>query len=359
MTRLRIGFIGTGRKKERPDLSGFFMAYQHGAGYQALSDSCAMVACADIVRENAAAFAQAMGIPEDGIFADYREMLVTARPEMVSICTWPHLHAPMVIDCARAGVRAIHCEKPMADTWGAARLMAQECERCGVQLTFNHQRRFGAPFMGARSLLRAGAVGRLERLEIGSVDDLMDDGTHWIDICGFLSGDQPAEWVMAQIDYRRRQLAFGLDGENQVLGMWRYPDGVHGTIATGIGSAMIGALIRAIGSDGVVEIGSCAGPLLRLRRHTDLTWESIDTQGEGLHDAIYTARAIADAVRALQQGTEPELSARRALNATEIIFAVFESSRRRGRVDLPLTIQDHPLTAMVAEGLLLPSEPTT
>src|SRR5581483_301833 len=138
MARLRIGFIGTGRKKERPDLSGFFMAFQHGAGYQALSDSCAMVACADIVRENAAAFAQAMGIPEDGIFADYREMLVTARPEMVSICTWPHLHAPMVIDCARAGVRAIHCEKPMADTWGAARLMAQECERCGVQLTFNH-----------------------------------------------------------------------------------------------------------------------------------------------------------------------------------------------------------------------------
>jgi hypothetical protein len=44
------------------------------------------------------------------------------------------------------------------------------------------------------------------------------------------------------------------------------------------------------------------------------------------------------------------LSARRALNATEIIFAIYECSRRRGRVDLPLTIADNPLAAMVEAG---------
>jgi hypothetical protein len=49
------------------------------------------------------------------------------------------------------------------------------------------------------------------------------------------------------------------------------------------------------------------------------------------------------------------LSARRALNATEIIFAIYESSRRRGRVDLPLTISDNPLAAMVEAGHLQPS----
>jgi predicted dehydrogenase len=359
MARLRVGFIGTGRKKERPDLTGFFMAYQHAAGYRDLADRCEMVACADIVRDNAAAFAHTMGIPESGIFTDYHAMLATARPDMVSICTWPHLHAPMVIDCARAGVRAIHCEKPMADTWGAARLMAQECDQLGVQLTFNHQRRFGKPFTGARDLLRSGAIGTLQRLEIGSVDDLMDDGTHWIDICGFLGEDRPAEWVMAQIDYRRRQQAFGLHGENQSLGLWHYADGTYGMIATGIGSGMVGALIRVIGSRGVIEIGSREGPLLRLRRHEDAAWETIDTRGEGLHDAVYTARAIGDAVNALLSGSEPELGARRALNATEIIFAIFESSRRRGRVDLPLTIPDHPLTSMVADGLLQPTDPSS
>ena len=58
-------------------------------------------------------------------------------------------------------------------------------------------------------------------------------------------------------------------------------------------------------------------------------------------------------IDALRSGRESELSARRALNATEIIFAIYESSRRRGRVDLPLTIADNPLAAMVDAGQLL------
>src|SRR5438445_125409 len=35
MARLRVGIIGTGRKKEKPDVMGFAMAYRHAAGYQA------------------------------------------------------------------------------------------------------------------------------------------------------------------------------------------------------------------------------------------------------------------------------------------------------------------------------------
>src|SRR5437764_6917172 len=177
MARLRVGIIGTGRKKEKPDVTGFAMAYRHAAGYQALVDMCALVACADIVRENAAAFAHAMGIPAEGVFTDYRAMLAEAHLDVVSICTWPHLHAPMAIDCARAGVRAVHCEKPMADSWGAARLMVQECARRGVQLTFNHQRRFGAPFSAARDLLESGAIGHLMRVEVGCPGDIIDTGT--------------------------------------------------------------------------------------------------------------------------------------------------------------------------------------
>ena len=57
----------------------------------------------------------------------------------------------------------------------------------------------------------------------------------------------------------------------------------------------------------------------------------------------------------MRTGREPELSARRALNATEIIFGIYDSSRRRGRVDLPLTVSDHPLTAMVEAGELRPA----
>ncbi|NLE43843.1 MAG: gfo/Idh/MocA family oxidoreductase, partial [Chloroflexi bacterium] len=59
--------------------------------------------------------------------------------------------------------------------------------------------------------------------------------------------------------------------------------------------------------------------------------------------------AILDVIDALKTGREPELSARRALRATELIFATYESSRSRCRVELPLTIEDSPLLAMLGE----------
>src|SRR5512143_674872 len=132
MGKLRVGFIGTGRKKPQRDAVGYYMAYEHGAAYAALPN-CEMVAAADIVEENAAAFAAAHGFSRT--YTDYKEMLAEENLDVVSICTWMHLHAPMVIDCCKAGVKAVYCEKPMADTWGGARAMAAAAREAGVQLT--------------------------------------------------------------------------------------------------------------------------------------------------------------------------------------------------------------------------------
>jgi len=77
-------------------------------------------------------------------------------------------------------------------------------------------------------------------------------------------------------------------------------------------------------------------------------WQVIPT-AEGLHSEDMIRRGILDLISSLQTKREPELAARRALQATEVIFAVYESSRRRGRVDLPLDVDDSALVAMLAE----------
>ena len=43
--------------------------------------------------------------------------------------------------------------------------MVAVCEERGVQLTFNHQRRFGRPFNRAKELLDSGVIGELTRVE--------------------------------------------------------------------------------------------------------------------------------------------------------------------------------------------------
>ncbi|MBO3802890.1 MAG: Gfo/Idh/MocA family oxidoreductase [Candidatus Brockarchaeota archaeon] len=350
---MRIGIIGTGKRKEEGDETGYGMAHYHAKAYMDLGN-CRIVACADIVRENAEAFAKAYDVPK--IYSDYNEMLSRENLDIVSVCTWPRLHSRMVVDCARAGVRAVHCEKPMADTWGGAKLMFEECEKRGVQLTFNHQRRFGKPFRVARELLKAGEIGQLERLE-GSCGDIYDYGTHYVDMFGFYNDEVQAEWVIGQVDYSREKLVFGAPVENHGVFLWKYKNGVFGFMGTGDAMGAVGAHNRIVGTEGVIEVGAPDGSDLRVRRKGSARWEVMDTHGEGLHGPGYIERAIADAVDALQTGREPELSARKALNATEIIFACYESSRRRAVVRLPLDVDDNPLAEMIKSGVFSRKEP--
>jgi hypothetical protein len=62
------------------------------------------------------------------------------------------------------------------------------------------------------------------------------------------------------------------------------------------------------------------------------------------------AAGIADLLAGLESGAEPELSSVKAIRTTELIFATYESARRRARIDLPLEVEDSPLLAMLAAG---------
>jgi len=351
MSKHRVAVIGTGRKKQRGDRFGYAMAYRHADGYRAL-DSCEMVACADIVEENARAFADTYDVPN--VYLDYRKMLEKEQPDIVSICTWMSLHEQMVLDTCAAGVKAIHCEKPMADTWGGSMRMAAAAKEAGVQLTFNHQRRYGKPFTIAKQLLDDGEIGELVRCEC-ECGNIYDSGTHFIDMFSFFNRETPAKWVLAQIDYRRENLVFGSHCENQQVVLTEYENGVFGLIMTGAGGASpVGCIDRLIGIEGIIEVGVKDGPQIRYCKAGVSGWTVPDTGGESIHGPGFIERAVADVVDCLDSGRKCQLDASNALIATQIIFGAYESSRRRGRVDFPLDIDDNPLAAMVENGDLQP-----
>lgn len=350
MNKYKIGMIGTGPNPENPGANGYAMAYQHAPGYQEL-ENCEIIACADLVKENAVKFAKKFGL--NNIYTDYKEMLRKEKPDIVSICTWPEDHKKLVVGCAREGVKAIHCEKPMAYTWKDCKTMAFACKKRGINLTFNHQRRFGKPFRKTKELIDKGEIGELRKVEF-SVGNLYDYGSHSVDMCGYFNNEIPARWVMAQIDYRKETLVFGAHNENQALALWEYDNGVYGMASTGKGAGLIDCHNRVVGSEGIIEIGKEDGPVLRVKRKGSTSWEKIDCEGEDCHGPGYIKRAIKDVVQALDKGEKSELCAENALKSTEIIFACWESSRRRARIDLPLEIEDNPLDSMVISGDLNP-----
>jgi len=347
---LRVAFIGTGKNRDKPGLMGYAMAYRHADSYRLLDD-VEMVAVADLSEENGRAFCEVNDIAD--LFADYHEMLAQVKPDIVSICTWPHLHEQMVVDCARAGVGMIYCEKPMASTIGAARNMVRVCEEEGCQLYFNHQRRYGKSFGGARKLLDDGVIGDLDRIE-WSAGNLYDYGSHNFDMANYFNNETPCDWAICQVDYREESLAFGQHIENQALALLHYENDVWHVIMTGEGAGAIPCHHRCIGSEGVIELGSERGAL-SYRTYSTGDWVVVDTDGEGMHANSFIDRAVSDSVESFRRGEWGMMNMHNALNTTEQIFACWESARQRARVDIPIETEGNPLAEMVESGALNPT----
>ncbi len=345
MAKVRAAVIGCGRRNDEQRI-GCGVSTNHGKAYAGL-DGVETVAFCDLVSTRAEAFRDEHGTGEERIYTDCREMLDQEKPDIVSVCTWPKDHPKLVIACAEAGVPAVHCEKPMALTWGAAKRMAEACRRGGTQLTFNHQRRFNPPFRKVRELLADGEVGELLRIE-SYTGNLYDWGTHWFDMTFFFNGDVPAEWVMGQVDVRTSHTVFGAPLEHQGLSFFRFTNGVYAMMCTGQ-DAPRNVAFRLIGTEGVIELGGSGGAGLRIMGKGHKGWKQLDKEPQ-LHGAEPFALAIADAVDALQNKREPELAARKALQSTEVLFATYESARRGNRVDLPLDVDDSPIAALIAGG---------
>jgi predicted dehydrogenase len=374
-----VAIIGTGEKRDDPDRSGFAMAYRHAPGYQRLDD-CEVVACADIVRDNAVAFAETFDIPMENVFEDYEQMLRIVEPDIVSVCVPPKIHAMIVKGCAESGVvKAVHCEKPMGMNPKECEEMAEACERNGVQLTVDHQRRFAEPMVKAKQMLDDGKIGELQRIET-TEDNLFDAGCHNFDLAGFFTGQAQAEWVLAGLDYHEENIWFGAHNANQVIAQWRYENGVYGLFVTGEAVDMVGCYMRLVGTDGVIEMGVDNGPSLRYRTGSG-DWTNVNTEysihgpknvsvaGAAVRKvkgmvpgmkqpsrlSLYEL-AIEEVVNALREERTPLIDGKNAEQAMDLTFGSWESARRNGRVDLPLDIEDNPLEAMVESGQLNPKK---
>lgn len=342
----KVGIIGCGRPYQTEGATGMGIANWHAQGYEASPDA-EIVALCDLDLDAARIFQAAHG--GERLYQDHRDMLAGEALDIVSVCTPPSSHLEIVIAATEAGVKAIHCEKPMANTYGDSVRMARVCEEKGVQLTFNHQRRLGDAFVKAKELLKAGAIGELTEVA-ATCPDLFGWGIHYFDMLFFYNDDTPVDWVIGQIDARGGRERGGHFSERQGISYFMFRNGVHGLLVTGHGAGLGGEYgNRLIGTEGRMEVFPTEDTPLLVKGKGQGEWEVLYVQERNfLPENV--VRAVLDLTDALKTGREPALSARRALQATEVMFATYESSRRRGRVDLPLDIEDSPLDAMVASG---------
>ena len=153
--RVTVGCIGL-RNQGSGNLKRFF-----GAG-------CHVAALCDVdsdVRAKAIKTASDRGATVKE-YEDYRRLLARDDIDAVVITTPDHWHALMSIHACQAG-KDVYCEKPLTLTIQEGRRMVNAAREHGRIVQTGSQQRSSEEFWKACTLVRNGALGKLERILVG------------------------------------------------------------------------------------------------------------------------------------------------------------------------------------------------
>lgn len=170
----------------------------------------------DIIPERAQAAVEKYGC---GIaITDYREILEDPEVEAVSVCTPNNVHAPITIDCLKAGKHVL-CEKPTARTYEEALEMQAAQHESGKVLNIGVVNRFNTAVNLIKQYIDDGKLGEIFHVYVsfrshrsipGLGGDfttkavagggaLIDWGVHFLDIVMYCCGDPTPRTVTGEI----------------------------------------------------------------------------------------------------------------------------------------------------------------
>ena len=367
-TKYRAGIIG---RTNRGD-------YGHGLDtvyIDAPNVDC--VAVADDDPEGLDAAGERLGV--DQRYANYRLMLERERLDIVSVAPrWVDCHAEMVVACAEAGVKGIFCEKPMAKTLSEADAMLVACERFDVKIAVAHRRACAYEQYG-KQLVEAGEIGAVQTIKShGKCDrrhgamDLAVLGTHMMDSMRFFAGAD-VSWAYGHVSKDGREVTsndayeekegIGRVAGERISAYYAFGNGVTGSFESYPGDNPGGRWFgfEVHGTEGIIALRGSPGTEMYLYPHAFWTpgeeneWQRIHikdwdenpdgsprTGGDQTH--LSNLMIMNELIQAIENGTEVTKcsSGADARAALEMIMAVHESQRVKGRVQFPLTNRNNP-----------------
>ena len=187
------GIIGCGRiGSEFDDDPKRKMVSSHAGAYSAI-DEIILVAASEINTEKLYKCGKKWNVRS--LYQDYEEMLENEHLDILSICTWNSTHLDIVKRAVEYDVKAIFCEKPIADTLNNAYKMVELCNKNNITLQIDHQRRFCKFHQAIRNFLVNGKLGRIQQVSSYYTAGVANTGSHMFDLLRFLFGD--VAWVIA------------------------------------------------------------------------------------------------------------------------------------------------------------------
>ena len=336
----KIGLIGCGRigtLLEKDKLRG--KPCSHAGGFNAIPNAKIAAGC-DINRSRLKAFGMHWDV--NRLYEDYQEMLRQEKLDVVCVATWTNLHAPMVMDVARSGVKAIFCEKPIALNPYDGRQMVHFCKKRNVPLIINHERRWDSYYQKAHQIIKTGKIGEIRTIignALSSKPDkeptqshgggaLFHDGTHLTDLLLYFGG--PVEWVSGYEvrPYGKKYI------EETACGMIGFKSGALGFIEGGGARKYFNFELDIQGSEGRLLIGNDGRELYlakkskRFSGFQELEQVRFPEPRKTISPFEGGAR---ETLKCLRTGKDGISSGADGLKALELIFAIYRSAQLKGK----------------------------
>lgn len=316
------------------------MGRTHAAAYAAVGAT--VVAVCDVDRARADAFAREVG---GTACTSVEEMLETARPAIVSICTPPAYHLEPARAVARRGVPFL-CEKPLADTLPAAEEIARAAREGGAPAMVGYCHRFHEPVLQIKELLDAGEIGepvlfrnrfayQFTEVEktwfadraISGGGTVMDTSVHSLDLYRFLIGE------ITHVAARLTTVTPGLAVEDNSVLLVDGPRGVPGIVEASWTTPVGQSHLTIYGTRGNVTVDYGAGDfgVAAIQRAGD---EAPTLLPRSAHNRFaaevrhFIAGATGDGVLLPDAGD--------GVRTLQVIAAAYSGAGRAGGVEVPL-----------------------
>lgn len=204
MARFRTGLIGCGRigsfttPETLRSLRQSFFPYNHAEAIRSVPE-LELVALCDSNSENLNRAATTFDVSQT--FASYSDCLKESALDVVSIATRTPHKQEILEACLSFGVRGIHVEKPLTNSFESTVYLLDAIKKTGVALTYGTTRRFMDGYRLAKSKLNEGTIGDLVEInvEFGS-GLLLWTLPHRVDLIQFFNANSMVDTVRADSD---------------------------------------------------------------------------------------------------------------------------------------------------------------
>lgn len=350
-TKLKLGIIGCGgiaNGKHLPSL--------------AQVPEVELVAFCDIVESRAQEAAEKYGAPNAKVYADYTALLKDSTIDVIHVCTPNDSHAEITVAALEAD-KHVMCEKPMAKTPAQARMMVEAAKRTGKKLTIGYQNRFRDDSQYLKKASENGQLGEVYYAKATAIrrravptwgvflDEekqgggaLIDIGTHSLDLTLWLMDNYKPKAVLGTAFHKlgKKENAANAWGswdpakftvEDSAFGFITMQDGATIVLESSwaLNTLQVGeAKCTLCGTEGGADMDD--GLRLNGEKFSKLYVENVQLGAAGVaffsgassDPAVEEARSWIDAVL---YDREPVVKPEQALVVTEILDAIYESSR--------------------------------